>query len=140
MARSTRLTALPQPEVSARVVTEFGRLVLELRKAKGLSQSKVARSSGVSPGYVGLMETGERGERPGLEIVRRLCQGLQATVEESEALLRASGHLGANESLISGERLTFAAYVESDKRLSGQQKELLKMQYESWLGQGAASA
>ena len=114
--------------------SEFGRTLKHLRTEAGLSQAALASRAAVSPGYVGLIETGDRGERPSLDIVRRFGQAVNATVEQTEVLLRSAGHLGPDERLIQEGRPSFAAFVDSDRRLSGSQKELLKGIYASWIG------
>lgn len=120
-----------------KTISEFGKTLKELRAAAGLSQAALAARAGVSPGYVGLIETGDRGDRPSLDIVRRFAQACNATVEQTEALLRSGGHLGPDEHLIQDGRPTFASFVDSDKFLSKGQKQVLKLMYDSWLGNSA---
>jgi transcriptional regulator with XRE-family HTH domain len=124
-------TAGPQP-------TSFGRLLRDYRTERHLSQATLARLAGVSAGYVGLIETGDRGERPSLDIVKRFAQGLSLDVSETECLMRASGHLGPHETLIQDGRASFATTVANNRRLTSRQKELLISLYDSWLGEGAS--
>jgi transcriptional regulator with XRE-family HTH domain len=109
----------------------------DLRERRQLSQAVVARRAGVSPGYIGLIETGERGDRVSLDIVKRFGQALDANVEEMELLLKAAGHLGADEQLVPDGRPTFDQFVDADPRLTRTQKDILKAMYHSWLGSSA---
>lgn len=118
-------------------LTPFGRVLKTLRTETGFSQAQVAARAGVSPGYVGLIEVGDRGERPSLDIVKRFGQALDANVEQMELLLRAAGHLGPDEHLIQDGRPSFASFVDGDPRLSRNQKKVLKLMYQTWLGDDA---
>jgi transcriptional regulator with XRE-family HTH domain len=118
--------------------THFGRLLRRYRTDRQLSQAALARLAGVSAGYVGLIETGDRGERPSLDIVKRFAQGLRLDVPETEAIMRAGGHLGPHETLIHDGRASFATVVANNRRLTSRQKELLISLYDSWLGEGAS--
>lgn len=118
--------------------TTFGRLLRRFRTSQELSQAALARLAGVSAGYVGLIETGDRGERPSLDIVKRFAQGLRLDVAQTEELMRAGGHLGPHETLIQDERASFATVVANNRRLTSRQKELLISLYDSWLGEGAS--
>src|SRR4051794_661677 len=75
-------------------LSPFGELVLAIRTRRGFSQKQVARLGGISPGYVGLIESGERGKRPSRDKVLAIADGLRATDAERTALLRAAGHEG----------------------------------------------
>lgn len=119
---------------STRARGKFGELLRDLRHAQNLTQADVAHRAGVSPGYVGLIETGDRGERPSLDIVKRLGQAVFATIEEMESLLVATGHLHPAEHLIPDDVTSFSDFVGLDPRLSDVQKQLLVGLYESWLG------
>ena len=118
--------------------TSFGRLLREYRVDRELSQAALARLAGVSAGYVGLIETGDRGERPSLDIVKRFAQALRLDVAETEGIMRTSGHLGPHETLIQDGRPSFAVVVSNNRRLTSRQKELLISLYDSWLGEGAS--
>src|SRR5438046_1175418 len=56
-----------------------------LRRAKTMKQSELAKECGVSPGYIGLLETGKRS--PDEKLLRTLCSVLQLSAAE-EAELR----------------------------------------------------
>lgn len=111
----------------------FGDLVREIRRSKDWTQGFVAKRAGMSPGYVGLIETGERGDRPKLDMVKRLAQALGTNVEETEALMRAAGHLGPNEELIDGKRPTTLSMIEADPRLTDYQKSVVAAVYRAYL-------
>lgn len=117
--------------------TEFGALLRSMRIAKALSQAEVAARAGVSAGYVGLIETGDRGDRPKLDIVKRIGQAVEATVPEMEALLRATSFLAPNDPLIPEGQLTEIEVIEGSRRLSKSQKVILRAIIESWLGPDA---
>lgn len=116
-----------------KTVSDFSRTLKELRTEAGLSQATLAARAGVSPGYVGLIETGDRGDRPSLDIVKRFGQACNANVEQTEVLLRSAGHLAPDEHLIQDGRPSFASFVDSDRQLSVNQKKILKAMYASWL-------
>lgn len=77
--------------VAPNTLTPFGEVLRRLRKERDISQAALARNAGVSPGYIGLIETGLRGERPSLDICKKVAQGLKLDVAETEELLRAAG-------------------------------------------------
>lgn len=113
-------------------VSDFSRTLKDLRVAAGLSQATLAAKAGVSPGYVGLIETGDRGDRPSLDIVKRFGQACNANVQQTETLLRSAGHLGPDEHLIQDGRPSFVSFVDSDRQMSANQKAILKSIYGSW--------
>jgi transcriptional regulator with XRE-family HTH domain len=53
---------------------EFGMRVKELRKAKGLSQEKLASQAMVHPNYIGMVERAERNIT--LENIKKIADGL----------------------------------------------------------------
>jgi XRE family transcriptional regulator, regulator of sulfur utilization len=53
---------------------EFGMRVRELRKAKGLSQEKLASQARVHPNYIGMVERAERNIT--LENIKKIADGL----------------------------------------------------------------
>ncbi|MGH7965611.1 MAG: helix-turn-helix domain-containing protein [Candidatus Binatia bacterium] len=57
-----------------------GRRIKKLRKAKGLSQEKLAELAGTSPKYLSRIETGR--ENPTLDLFARLAKGLQIDLYE----------------------------------------------------------
>lgn len=116
-----------------KTTTAFGEVLKRLRIEAGISQAALAARASVSPGYVGLIETGDRGGRPSLDIVKRFSQAVNANVEQTEELLRSAGHLEADEHLIQDGRQSFASFVDSDPQLSRIQKKILKDMYRSWI-------
>lgn len=111
----------------------FGELLREARKRRGMSQGKVAKKAGCSPGYVGLIETGERGQHPRLELVLKMAQAVEATVPETEAMMRATGHLAEGEPLVPEGRLTVADAIMNDRMLTTKQRDALLTHYRAYV-------
>lgn len=123
------------PKVSSeKAVTPFGVEIKRLRQKAGITQAQLASRAGVSAGYVGLIETGDRGDRPSLDIVKRFAQVCDATLEETEQLLRITGHLSEHETLMPTERPSLSQFLSSDKELTKEQKAILISMYRSWVG------
>lgn len=107
---------------------DFPSLLRQFRQQKQLSQAEVAKRAGVSPGYVGLIETGVRGTRP--ETILRFARALELPDAETEVLLRAAGLLGHRQTLRSLRGgLTTEEVIEMDPRLTSEQKELMRTFY-----------
>jgi transcriptional regulator with XRE-family HTH domain len=70
---------------------EFGPLLTELRRARGLAQRTLADRSGADASTISRLEQGERGVSP--ELVDRLAAALEATVPERLLLRQAAGFL-----------------------------------------------
>ena len=66
----------------------YGRAIRTIRVARGLSQDELAESSGVSAGYVSLIESGKR--EPSTSVLERLSESLHAPMP-IVALLAAEG-------------------------------------------------
>lgn len=115
-----------------RKLSPFGQLIRQMRTTHGWSQAVVARRAGITPGYVGLIETGERGEKPALDIVKRIAQALECTIEETEGLMRAGGHLGPDEHLIDGTRPTIVNMIKADPVLTEEQKHVVIAVYRAY--------
>ncbi len=75
-------TALPAATQSPAALPRFGDLAV-IREAKGLSQDALARSAGISPVYLNLIEMGERD--PGEPIRRALARALEIEGWEQQA-------------------------------------------------------
>jgi transcriptional regulator with XRE-family HTH domain len=127
--KATRLSAVPAPIVPTKELTAFGALLKRLREERGISQAKLARNCGVSPGYIGLIETGERGQRPGLEFIRRLSAALHVGEEEADELWRTAGHLKDDEAMVSPGCSSVPEAIAADKRLTVSQKALFTAWY-----------
>ncbi|MBI2761270.1 MAG: helix-turn-helix domain-containing protein [Chloroflexi bacterium] len=69
----------------------FGRLLRDLRVARGVSQRGLARAAGVTPAYVSLIEQGRRGPEPA--VVRALAGALALSAAETASLLHAAGYV-----------------------------------------------
>lgn len=61
-------------------LVDFGTNLKRLRKAKGYSQTALARESGVSVGYISLIERGKAD--PSILILNRLANGLDLSLKE----------------------------------------------------------
>jgi transcriptional regulator with XRE-family HTH domain len=62
----------------------------EHRERRGLSQRALARTVGVTPAYISLIERGER--RPEAQVVERLAAALAGTEAQRAELRRAAGY------------------------------------------------
>jgi transcriptional regulator with XRE-family HTH domain len=112
---------------------EFGRILRELRAQAGLTQAQTAERAQVSNGYIGLVETGMRGARMSLGKVQRLAQALNASPADTDRMLRATGHIDTDESVVQPERPSFRQFLMADRRLTAEQWRLLVGIYESWI-------
>lgn len=74
-------TAAPSPE-------EFGALVAEYRRARGLSQGQLARAARLSRTYIYHLESGQR-HRPSARVARALLRALELHGEERQRLIQA---------------------------------------------------
>jgi transcriptional regulator with XRE-family HTH domain len=75
--------------------TKFGALLKEFRRGAGMSQAELAESAGVSTGYVGMMETGQRGSEPSVRVIFALAAALDLSDVDTERLLWAAGRSAA---------------------------------------------
>ena len=58
----------------------FGSRLRQIRKAKGLSQERLAEATALSTNYIGEMERGLK--PPGLGVIVRLSRALEVTVHD----------------------------------------------------------
>lgn len=116
----------------------FGQTVKKLRLSRDpfVSQERLAQAAGISPGYVGLLEVDDRGSRPSKKTATAIGSALNLTLPEMEELLRSGGLLAQGASLIHPPD-SFGAMVDTDPFLSDEQREILKLTFESWLGKDA---
>lgn len=63
----------------ANLSESFGKRVLELRKAEGLTQEQLGERAGLHPTYIGAIERGE--QSPSLETVEKLASGLSVDLK-----------------------------------------------------------
>jgi transcriptional regulator with XRE-family HTH domain len=103
---------------------ELGPLVRYFRKQQGMTQQEVATKAGISTAYIGLIEQGQRGQRPARDMVRSLAQALDLNLEETETLFRAGGHLEADERLF-GPGPGVVEAIEADPALPDASKRLM---------------
>lgn len=111
------------------VPTEFGRLVKRHREARNMSKLRLAKDTGLSDGYINLIESGGRGKRPARDVVLAIAQALDAPAND---LLGAVGL----EPVDDGSP-TFKAVVGADPLLRSNQKQVLLMLYEVFIGKTA---
>ncbi len=85
---------------------DIGRKIKRLRKEKKLTLQELSRRSGVSPGYISMLERGFK-KSPTLEVLKKLAKGLDIKLSEligeeiiefeqderTKALLRAADEL-----------------------------------------------
>ena len=119
-----------KPVTKRRPLTPFGKLSREMRLAAGISQGELARMANVSAGYVGLIETGSRGARPSLDVVKRFAWALNASFDETEDLMKAAGWLLPHQSLSPLDRPSTLEVISGDPYLSDRQKEILLAMYD----------
>lgn len=67
--------------------TPIGALLVQMRKAKGMTQKQAGEASGVSPSLIALIESGDRNASP--ETVEAIAIGLNLSEAEQERLLAA---------------------------------------------------
>jgi transcriptional regulator with XRE-family HTH domain len=89
-----------------------------------MTQQEVATRAGISTAYIGLIEQGQRGQRPARDMVRSLAQALDLNLEQTEMLFRAGGHLDANEQLF-GVGPGVVQAIEADPSLPDASKRLM---------------
>lgn len=126
-SKVTTLASVPDPAPQQR--SPFAELVREIRRSKGLSQIEVARRGGLGRGYLGMIETGARGERPSRDSVLRVANGLGATDEELEALLRSAGYPPLARDLLDGMALTVEEAIKADPKLREDHRRILLATY-----------
>mgnify|MGYP001617583344 CR=1 FL=1 len=59
----------------------FGKRLKEYRKSKNITQEKLAEKTGMRPGYISNVETGERSD-PRLSTLLKILNGLDAGFDE----------------------------------------------------------
>ncbi len=59
----------------------IGKKIKQLRKEKGLTLQELAQRSGVSPGYISMLERGYK-RSPTLDVLRKLAKGLDIRLPE----------------------------------------------------------
>lgn len=72
-------------------INDFGLLLGQFRKQKGITQVALARACGYDPSYVSRLERGAR-RPPDREMVIALCDALGLTDAESEQMLLTAGY------------------------------------------------
>lgn len=101
-----------------------------IRVARGYSQAEVTQRGGFSNGYLGMIETGQRGSNPSRETVLRVATGLRATDAERNEMLRVAGY---PSDLDVPPASTFVEAVNTDPVLRADQKRLLIELYASMI-------
>jgi transcriptional regulator with XRE-family HTH domain len=106
----------------------FGRKMKLAREKRGWSQTDLAARANVSRGYVGLIEAGHRNKLPKRDEVVKVAQAFAEDVSE---WLRVAG-FDVEESQVQAR--SFEAVVDTDIRLTAEQKHMLKSLYISFTG------
>lgn len=106
----------------------FGEMLREARERKGMDQTLLGRRAGMSRRHIEEIESGVPWEQPDRNEVVKLAQAVGATVDDTEELLRAAGHLGPTEQLVSRT----LEWIWVDPLLTDDQKQLLIAVYRSF--------
>lgn len=104
--------------------TPLGRRLREQRHVRGWSQEDFAARSGIAPGMISLLETGQRGRRPGRELVLKIAK----TFNEPEDVWLDLTRFARDHAAID-YRPDFREVVESDAYLTREQKDALITTY-----------
>jgi transcriptional regulator with XRE-family HTH domain len=112
-----------------RTPTKLGLLVAKYRSERGISQGALAKTAGLTDGYVSQIETGSRGKRPSRDVVIALAQALK--INPAELLQAADYEVGRDGD---DTAATFRRVVETDPTLRSDQKQILLSIYESYTG------
>jgi len=67
----------------------FGEVVRELRRARGLSQERLAAEAGVDRAYMGVLERGLR--NPSLTMMARVAKGLDMALSDMVVAMERHG-------------------------------------------------
>lgn len=60
---------------------DIGKKIKSLRKKKGLTLQELSQRSGVSPGYISMLERGFK-KSPTIEVLKKLAAGLEVNLSE----------------------------------------------------------
>jgi len=60
---------------------DIGKKIKNLRKKKGLTLQELSQRSGVSPGYISMLERGFK-KSPTLDVLKKLAKGLEVNLSE----------------------------------------------------------
>lgn len=103
-------------------MNDLGRLLADLRKRSGLSQTEVAERANLSGGYLSQLESGARGERIPRVTIERLASALGV---DKRILLSAAGmRINANDVAVY-ERPRLEDFIETEPTLNPSEKSLL---------------
>ena len=109
-------------EPAAVAPSAFGLLVKQLRLAKGWSQGTLARESGLSNGYISLVETGQRGTSPTPRTLVAMAKALEC---DPVPLFEAAGR-----------RMPLADIQKLQARVEGPSEVILAIQRDPLLRPG----
>lgn len=136
MSSSTTFKEHPVTDIRAGLsseVSDFGALLKAFRVNKGKTQLALTREAGLSRGYVANVEGGQRGHRPGREIVLALAAALNLTNDEQGMLLKSAGW-EITQLPSSLAEITFAEYVRTLPDITPSQQELMISLYDEFRG------
>lgn len=112
-----------------RTVPDVGEFIREQRERADLSLRRLAERAGISNPYLSQIERGMR--RPSAEILKRLSRALEIS---AESLYTKAGLIDEGP-----EPPTVVEAVDSDRRLTPRQKQVLLDLYRALVEAGAAS-
>ena len=104
--------------------TPLGRRLREQRQVRGWSQEDFAARSGISPGVVSMLETGQRGKRPGRELVLKIAKAFNEPEDIWLDLTRF-----ARDHDVVDYQPSFREVIEADPYLTKPQKDALLTTY-----------
>ena len=126
----TPTAALSKEDVSAMKTeptpqpTPLGRRLKEQRQSRGWSQEDFAARSGIAAGMVSLLESGQRGRRPGRELVLKIAKAFNEPEDWWLDMTRYKRDHGVID-----YRPAFRDVVEADPYLTSEQKHALITTY-----------
>lgn len=128
------MSGVERSETDERVPTRFGALLKELRRRRNLSQDRLGELAGINGSYVSQIEKGDRGKRPGRDVVIGLAQALR---EPAQVLLEAAGLEDPTVDL--RHRPSFEDFVSTDPDLRSDQKRALVAMYRTYVPKGSST-
>ena len=75
--------------MSDKIKKEFGIRIKNIRKARGLTQEKLAENTGITLSYIAMIEGGKR--NPTLDFIMRIAKGLDIEVQQLFSLDEIKG-------------------------------------------------
>ena len=108
---------------------ELGLTLRELRCMAGLSQRQLGAAAGVSIKKIAAVERGAEVD-PSFELVKRLAAAINASLADTERLMRVSGWLKPDETLIPKQSLTTRELLATDADLDEDDRAFMVKVYD----------